>query len=86
MPYKFLRNVAVVHFRDQSRISRTCMVSGVLWSVKLFLQTKTQKSYFCVRPWSLITILNIFPTGVDKHNSILMSLVLLVSEKIIRMK
>ena len=83
MPYKFLCNVAVVHFRDQSRISKTCMVSGVLWSVKLVLQTKTQKSYICVRPWLLITILNIFQTGVDKHNGILMFLVLLVPEKII---
>ena len=25
------------------------MVSGVLWSAKLVLQTKTQKSHFCVR-------------------------------------
>ena len=28
------------------------------WPVKLVLQTGIQKSHFCVRPWSLLTILN----------------------------
>ena len=32
-------------------------------SVKLVLQTETQKSHFSVRPWSLLTILNFSEQG-----------------------
>ena len=35
----------------------------VWWSVKLVLQTKLQKSNFCVRPWSLLTIINFSKRG-----------------------
>ena len=35
-------------------------VSGVWWSVKLVLQTETEKLHFCVRPWSLLAILLTF--------------------------
>ena len=41
---------------------------GVWWSVKLVLQTGMQKSLFCVRPWSLLTILNFSKRGpTDKR-------------------
>ena len=33
------------------------IVSGVRWSVKLSQQTEAQKLHFCVRQWSLLTIL-----------------------------
>ena len=63
------------------------IVSGLWWSVKLVLPTETQKSRFCVRPWSLLAILNFSERGRqaqryfnvstlssrrdNKHNSIL---------------
>ena len=37
---------------------------------------KEKKSHFCVRPWPLL----IFCTGADRHNGILMSLLLLVPD------
>ena len=43
-------------------------------------RSKTENSHLCVRPWSLITILN---TGADWHNGILSSLLRLVAETII---
>ena len=117
------------------------IVSGVRWSVKLSQQTEAQKLHFCVRQWSLLTILrgclygnwkpsflpgehltgvhfrgklqhggdvsewkikswpirtreicgvslsdvlyvNFSKTRADRHNGILMSLLLLVAEKI----
>ena len=77
----------VVHFTDQTWISKTMcripysmIVWGVWWSVKLVLQIGLQQSHFAVRPWSLLTILNFFRTGADRHNGILMSLLLLVAE------
>ena len=52
----------VVHFTDQNWISNLpCIVLGVFYMLnffKLVLQTEMQKSHFCVRPWSLLTILN----------------------------
>ena len=36
---------------------------GVRWSVKLVLQTEFQKSHFCARPWSLLSILNFSKRG-----------------------
>ena len=54
------------------------IVSGVSWSVKLVLLTETQKSHFCVRPWSLLT--KPLRTGADRHYGILMPLLLLVAE------
>ena len=63
------------------------IVSGLWWSVKLALPTETQKSRFCMRPWSLLAILNFSERGRqaqryfnvstlssrrdNKHNSIL---------------
>ena len=65
------RTVAVVHFIDQKWIPKTVIVSGV-WSAKSVLPTGTQK-------WSLLTILN-FSKLTDRHNGILMFLLLLVAE------
>ena len=48
---------------------------------KIVLQTELQKSPFCVRPWSLLTILNFSERG-PTDNSIVMSLLLLVPETI----
>ena len=47
---------------------------------KLVLPTEMQKLHFCVRPWLLLTIFKLFRRGADRHNSILMSLHLLVAE------
>ena len=53
------------------------------WSVKLVLPSETQKSHLYVPPWSVVTYYNkIFRTGADRHNSILISLFLLVAETI----
>ena len=57
------RTVAVVHSTDQNRISKTIVVtmlkqgivSRMRWSVKLVLETETQKSHSCVRPSLLLT-------------------------------
>ena len=75
--------VTVVHFTDQNQVSKTMyIVSGVWWSVKLVLKSGMQKSHFCLRPWSLLTILNFSEWQADRHNNILMSLLLLVVETI----
>ena len=79
--------VAATHLTDQIWFSKTVYWSGVWWSVKLVLPTETQKSRFCVHPWSLLTILNFSERGRqaqryfnvstlsscrdNKHNSIL---------------
>ena len=44
---------------------------------------QTQKFPFCVRPWLLLTDIELFRTGVDRYNGILMSFLLLVAETII---
>ena len=55
---------------------------------KGYFQPRTEKSHLCARPWSLLTILNfkLFHTIADRHNIILMSLLLLVSETISKVK
>ena len=51
------RTAAGVHFTDQNWISKT------VYCIVLVLQTETQKSHFCVRPWLLLTILNFLERG-----------------------
>ena len=58
---------------------KPCIVLDMRWSVKLVLQTETQKLHFWVRPWSLLTLLNFSERG-PTNNGILMSLPLLVAE------
>ena len=57
------RTVAVVHFTDQNWISKTMYFIKCVMVCKLVLPTETQKSDFCVRPWSLLTILNFSDGG-----------------------
>ena len=52
------RTVTGVHFTDQNWISKTVYCIRCVMALKLVLQTETQKSHFCVRPWSLLTMLN----------------------------
>ena len=57
------RTVAVVILQ-----TRTDSLNRLLYQVcdglqKLILPTETQKSHFCVRPWSLLTISNFFERG-----------------------
>ena len=47
----------------QNRVLYSIIVWGVWWSVKLILQGGMEKSHFCVRPWSLLTILNLSERG-----------------------
>ena len=51
---------AVVHFTDQSWISKTVYCIRCVMVCKMVLQTETQKSHFRVRPWLLLTALK-FP-------------------------
>ena len=51
------RTVAVMHFTGRIESLKPFIVSGVLWSVQSISPTETQKSLFCVRPWSLLPIL-----------------------------
>ena len=68
------RNFCILQTRIESQ--KPFIVSGVWWSVKLVLPTETQKSHFCVRPWSLVTILNFFERG-PTDRTVLMYLLLL---------
>ena len=56
------RTVAVVHFTDTESL-KPLIVSGVSRSAKLVLPIETQKSHFCMRPWSLLTTLNFSKQG-----------------------
>ena len=49
--------------QSRSESLKPCIGSGVYQSVKLDLQAETQESHFCVRPWSLLTVLNFFKRG-----------------------
>ena len=49
----------------------------IRFAQKLHFWSKTEESHFCVRLWSLITV-TLFHMRADRHNSILMTLLLLV--------
>ena len=81
MLYKFLHAVTVAHFTDQNRISKpfycircvlVCKIGFTNWNVKIALLRES-------------TIAKLFQTGADRHNGILMSLLLLVAETMIIM-
>ena len=55
---KFLHVMQSCILQTKTESLKPCMVIGMWWPVKLVLQTETKKSHFCVRPWSLLTILN----------------------------
>ena len=62
---KFLRIVqqqsCILQTRTESL--KPFIISGVWWSVEFVLPPETQKSHFCVPPWSLLTILNFSERG-----------------------
>ena len=57
----FCQQSCILQTRTES--VKPFIVSGVSWSLKLVLPTETQKLQFCVRPWSLRTILNFSGRG-----------------------
>ena len=50
---------------------------------KSYFRSKTEKLDFRVRPCSLLNYIKLSRTGADRHNGVLMSLLLLVAETII---
>ena len=75
--------VAVLHFTDQNWIPKTvyyiscvmvCKIGFSNWNKKIaFLRTSMVVTYY----------IKLFRTGADRHNGILMSLLLLVTETVI---
>ena len=80
------RTVAVVHFTDQNWISKTvycircvmvCKIGFTNWNAKIaLLRTSMVVTYY----------IKLFRTGDNRHNGILMSLLLLVAETKIKNK
>ena len=77
------RTVAVVHFTDQNWISKTvycircvmvCKIGFTNWNAKIALLRASMVVTYYIK---------LFRTGADRHNGILMSLLLLVAETII---
>ena len=75
--------VAVVHFTDQNWITKTvyfircmmvCTIGFTNWKAKIALLRASMVVTYYIK---------LFRTGADRHNSILMSLLLLVAETII---
>ena len=53
----------VVHFTDQDWVSKAVCCIRRAMVCKIVLQTETRNFYFCVCPWSMLTILNFFELG-----------------------
>ena len=73
----------------QISVSTKFQLKITIFAQKGYFQSKTEKSYFCVRPWSLLTILKlivvtyyvkIFLMGADRRNYTFMPLLLLASD------
>ena len=75
--------VPVVHFTDQNRISKsmycircvmTCKISFIIWNAKIALLHASMVVTYYIK---------LFQVGANRHNNILMPLLLLVAETII---
>ena len=83
--HEFLGNVQSCILQFWNEFLKPCIASGVPWSVKLVLQTETQKCF--LRASMVATYyIKLFRTEADRHNGILMSLLLLVAETISKIK
>ena len=83
--HEFLRNVQSCILQFWNEFLKPCIASGVSWSVKLVLQTETQKCF--LRAFMVATYyIKLFRTEADRHDGILMSLLLLVAEAISKIK
>ena len=60
---RLMEMLEIFAYRTVAKSLKPFIVLGLSRSVKFVLPIGTQKLYFCVRPWSLITILN-FSEGV----------------------
>ena len=58
------------------QLKLTFLIFWTKFARKRYLRYETEKSHFCVRPWSLLNYIKRFRTGADRHNGILMSLLL----------
>ena len=76
----YIPYVAVVHFTDQNWITKTvdcircmmvCEIGFTIWNAKIALMRASMVVTYYIK---------LFRTGTDRHNSILMSLLLLVTE------
>ena len=76
------RTVIVVHFTDQNWISKTvyCIMCVMVWQIGF---TNWNAKIALLRASMVVTYyIKLFRTRADRHNGILMSLLLLVSETI----
>ena len=76
------RTVIVVHFTDQNWISKTvyCIMCVMVWQIGF---TNWNAKIALLRASMVVTYyIKLFRTKADRHNGILMSLLLLVSETI----
>ena len=78
------RTVAVVHFTDQNWISNTIYCIRCVMVCKIgFCQLKRKNRTFACRAFMVVTYyIKLFRVGADRHNGILMSLLLLAAETI----
>ena len=81
---KFLRIIQTCVLQTRTESLKPCIELGVWWSAKLFLQTVTQKSLLCV-PMVVTYYIKSFRKGTDRHDGILMSLLLVVAETMINL-
>ena len=75
--------VAVVHFTDQNWIPKTVYCISCMMACKIgFSKWNADFFFFFRESMAVICYIKLFRTGADRHNGILMSLILLVTETI----
>ena len=74
------RTLAVVHFTYQNRFPKTCYCIRCVMDWKIGFTNWNAKITLLCASMVVIYYIKLFPTGAERHNGILMSLLLLVAE------